>query len=145
MYKQLNIAHVEALGSAGSWNSFAKLLKQQAGMSSAYIDKVKLSWILEDVEPSPSSLGVLFACSTKETMSNTEAENDGTVISARAGLATAGTVTLDIRRRITDNDFDENSGENALMLHCKPTNATESLSVTLIIETWGRWHTTEAI
>ena len=145
MYKQLNIAQVEALGSAGSWNSFAKLLKQQAGMSSAYIDKVKLSWILEDVEPSPSSLGVLFACSTKETMSNTEAENDGTVISARAGLATAGTVTLDIRRRITDNDFDENSGENALMLHCKPTNATESLSVTLIIETWGRWHTTEAI
>jgi len=145
MYKQLNIAQVEALGSAGSWNSFAKLLKQQAGMSSAYIDKVKLSWILEDVEPSPSSLGVLFACSTKETMSNTEAENDGTVISARAGLATAGTVTLDIRRRITDNDFDENSGENALMLHCKPTNATESFSVTLIIETWGRWHTTEAI
>ena len=145
MYKQLNIAHVETLGSAGSWNSFCKLLKQQAGMSSAYVDKVKLSWIIQDVEPSPSSLGLLFACSTKETMSNTEADNDGTIVSARGGSAIAGTVTLDLRRRIVDDDFDENSGENALMLHMKPTDTTEALSIVIVIETWGRWHTTQAV
>ena len=143
MYKQLSIAKYENLGDGGSWNNICLLRKQEAGFTSAYIDKIRISYILDgdDGITDVDKAGVLWCVSNKETLSGTDASNSGYLISSSAGRLQAGVVTLPVGRRVTDNDFDSNSGHNALMVHARATDTgTETPSLTMIIEAWGRWH-----
>ena len=143
MFKTIDLAKFENLGTAGGWNPLADLLKQQAGMKSAYVDKLRISFILEGDSSGSTDkhLGYMFAVSTRDTMSAVDADNSQYIVGCSASRGGGGVVTIPVNRTIRDNSFDATSGTNALRLHCRMTDTgSESYNVTMIIETWGRWH-----
>ena len=144
-----NCFQLEDIGNAGNWNSFAKIIKQQPAMKSAWVDYVRISWIADEtigVAGAASGLGVLFAASPDSALdSNTPSNNDGYMISTSAMGTPGGVVTLPIKRRIVDDNADINSGESAVYLHCRSTDMNATVKVYLVIETYGRWHKTEAL
>ena len=111
-------------------------------MTSAYVDKVRVSFILDDIAGVGVNVipfGYLFTAST----SNSDPTNSNYVISASAsGNSGGGVVTLPIKRRIVDNDHDANAGDHAISLFVEATDATSTADVTLrmIVEAFGRWH-----
>jgi len=147
MYKTLNTALFEDLGDTGGWSALVDFAKQQASLGAAYIDKVRISFILEgDSGTTSRNLGYLFMVSNKETLSATDANNTPYIIGASASRGGGGSVTIPIKRVIRDNDFDENSGQNKLRLFARMTDTgSEDYSITCLIETWGRWHQVNAV
>ena len=142
-FKQLNNSHLETVET--NWNSFAKIYKQQESMTSCYIEKVRVSYLMRDVA-SAETPGFMFVVSTDDDLDDTNpGANDGRIIEAKARSGAAGTVTLDIKRRIEDNDTDINSGHGMLWLHVRPTDTGTSENLELVIESWGRWHKLEAV
>ena len=138
MFKQLNSSHVESVES--NWNSFGYFTKQQESMTSCYVDKVRISYLVKDQSTS-ESFGFMFCVSTDDTLDSTTASNnDGRILAATAKQGAAGTLTLDIKRRIEDNDTDINSGHGRLWLHVRPTDVGAAENIELIVESWGRWH-----
>ena len=141
LFKSLALLQIEDMGGSGAQAVLAKISKQQGQMSSAWIDRVRISWILEDVDLSAVTvlpLGVMFyACTT-----NTGATSDN-VVACSASRGGGGVVTLDIKRRIVDNDFDTNSGVGALSLiaECTDATVTADIDLKMCIEVYGRWHT----
>ena len=147
MFKTIDLNKFENMGSAGAWAPLATFYKQQPAMKSAYIDKVRLSFILEGDSSGSTSkqLGYLFAVANKDTLSSTDSDNTGYIVSSAASRGGGGTVTLNIKRSIKSNEFEDDSGFNALRLFCRMTDTgSESYNVTMIIETWGRWHQVQA-
>ena len=151
MYKTLNTALFEDMGATGGWKAIVDLAKQQASMGAAYIDKIRISFILEgDSSDSTSKqLGYLFMVSNKETLSATDANNAPYIIGASASRGGGGSVTIPVKRVIRDNDFDESSGQNKLRLFCRMTDTGDGeeneYNITMVIETWGRWHQVNAV
>ena len=142
MFKTLSITKLENLGATGGWASVGVFQKQQAMFKSAYVDKVKISFILEGDTSGSSSkqLGYLWAVSTKQSLSATDADNSGYIVGASASRGGGGVVTIPIQRRIVDNDFEDTSGQNALALFCRMTDTgSEDYSITMVIETYGRF------
>ena len=143
LFKQLAIAKFESMGSAGSWLKIMEFEKQQDSMTSAYVDKVRVSFILEgdDGVAAEEQLGYLWCVATKNGLSGTDADNTPYIISASASRGGGGVVTLDIKRRIRDNQFDESTGFGKLGLYARMTDTgSETYNITMITETWGRWH-----
>ena len=134
------------MGAAGSWNPIAKLVKSQDQLTSAYVDHVRISFILEgDASGSTTEqLGYLFCATTKETLSGTDSSNTPYIISGSASRGGGGVVTLPIKRRIVDNDYDDNSGQGAVSIQARMTDTgAESYNITMIVEAFGRWHNLE--
>ena len=143
MFKTISTAKFENMGATGAWSPIAYFEKQQKSFTSAYIDKVRVSFILEGDESESTSkqVGFLWATSTATSLSSTDSDNTGLIISASASRGGGGVVTLPINRRIVDNSFDSDSGNNAVSLQCRMTDTgTDTYAITMIIETWGRWH-----
>jgi len=147
LFKVTSTARYEDMGSDGSWNPLVDFQKQQDAFASAYIDKVRISYILEgDTGNSTSQWGVLFAVSNRDSMSATDSSNTGYVLASGASRGGGGVVTLNVDRSIRDNDFDASSGQNALRLHARCTDiGTTTFAITVIIETWGRWHAVDQV
>jgi len=143
MFKTISVSKFEDMGSSGDWNPLGVFLKQQNAFKSAYVDKVRISFILEgdDGVVADEQMGYLFAVTTKQTLSATDLDNSGYFVGASASRGGGGVVTIPINRRIVDNDFEEASGQNALSLQVRMTDTgSETYNLTMIIETWGRWH-----
>jgi len=143
MFKSLALAKFENLGDAGGWQPLCKIDKQQGQMTAAWVDKVRISFILEGDTGGTSSekLGYLFAVTNKATLSGTDSDNSPYIISASASRGGGGVVTLPVKRRVMDNDFDETTGFGALQVHVRATDTgSETPALTMVIETWGRWH-----
>jgi len=145
MFKQLSNNHVEAVGTAGSWNSFAYIEKQQGQFTSAYADKARIAYCLEtELATNPAAVGgFLFAAANSDSLDNTTpANNDDNIISSSAGRLGSGVVTLDLKRVIRENEADDDSGQGRIYLFVKSTNMAASVAVQLdtILEVWGRWH-----
>ena len=145
MFKQLANNHIEAAGTSGNWNSFAYIEKQQGQFTSAYADKARIAYILdEELSASPAAQGgVLFAASNSNSLDNTTpSNNDDNIISSSAGRLSGGVVTLDLKRLIRENETDEDSGQGRIWLFIKTTNMTagSDVKIDLITECWGRWH-----
>ena len=147
MFKQISNVHLEDVAQNNDWSSFVKLEKQDASMRSAYIDKVRISWVLEAEHN--DSVGCLFVASHDSALdSTTPANNDGNVIAASASRGAGGVITLDIKRRITI-DYDGSSADTLqllqgtsgapVFLHLLTTDIDSTVGVYLVIETWGRW------
>ena len=148
LFKQISNVHVETVAES-DWSSFLKLEKQDPSMRSAYIDKVRISWVLDSDESTDPNMGLLFVASHDSTLdSSTPANNDGQVIAASASRGAAGVVTLDIKRRIT---IDYDSADAAILellegtsgapvyLHAYKAMTGSAANFYLVIETWGRW------
>ena len=152
MFKQISNVHVEDVAD-NDWSSFLKLEKQDPSMKSAFIDKVRISWVgLEGVE---RDNGLLFVASHDNALdSSTPGNNDGNIISASASRGGGGVVTLDIKRRITI-DYDsadaailellEGSSGAPVYLHLHKAYSGANQEFYLVIETWGRWFSATAL
>ena len=146
MFKQ--IAYVESvnMGSAGDPQAIVKFQKQQAQFTKCWIDGVKISYLVDDIAGLPTEYidyGVLFAV----TNHNTNNPSSANVVSARAAQGGANTVYLPVKRSIVDDDFDADSGDHALALWAElpDITATADITLKLVIEAFGRWHTVEAL
>ena len=153
MFKQTSTLHLENLSDSGNWNSFADILKQQDQFTSAYVEKVRISFLQTEAMSYGGQfypLGwnpVMFGAATAETLDNSSADSEYLIASA-ASRGGGGTVTLNLDRRIVLNQIDPESGEAAIRLFIKCpdiSTAVGDMKATLIIETWGRWHTVEAL
>ena len=152
MFKQISNVHVEDV-SDNDWSSFLKIEKQDPSMKSAYIDKVRISFVgLEGVE---RDNGLLFVASHDKTLdSTTPSNNDGNVICASATRGGGGVVTLDIKRRITI-DYDgadvgilnllEGTSGAPIYLHLHKAYSGADQEFYLVVETWGRWFSAESL
>ena len=144
MFKELALVKAENIGHTGSSIVIAKLLKQSAQFTSAYVDKVRISYHYDATDTfgadTPSNLiGSTFYCTTSNTVSPASAN----VISATGARGFGGTVTLDVKRRIVDNDFDDDSGNHALALWVQTTDVdmpAGDITGNFTIEVMGRWH-----
>jgi len=156
MFKQISNVHVEELND-NDWSSFLKLEKQNDSLRSAYVHKVRISWITKSNESSDAQgQGLLFCASYDKALdSSTPANNDGQIITASASRGGGGVVTLDIRRRITEN-YDgtdaevlkllQGTGGAPVYLHAhKSTTGNDPSDYMLVIETWGRWFSAESL
>ena len=141
MFKTISNVHVETINDS-DWSSIAVIDKQNDSFQSCYVDKVRISWIINQEETEPH-VGFLFAASTDSDLdSTTPANNDGRIISASASRGGAGVVTLDVKRRVMSNTLNT-EGLGALppvYLHVRSAEIGETTSAYLVIETWGRWH-----
>ena len=119
-------------------------------MRSCYIDKVRISWVIDsDEQDTPDGAGVLFCASyDKELDSTTPANNDGQIIAATARYGVAGVSTLELKRRITINydgadggtlDLLEGTSGAPIYLHAYKPNNGQSTNFYLVIEVMGRW------
>ena len=147
MFKQVSNVHMETIADS-TWNSFLKLEKQDPSMQSAYIDKIRISYALDSEESSGENSGVLFCASTDSALSGTPANNDGLIIAATGKHGVAGTITLDVKRRITI-DYDGASADTLellqgtagapIYLHAYKADTGSSENWLLVVETFGRW------
>ena len=148
MFKQISNVHVESVSDT-DWSSFLKLEKQDPSMRSAYIDKIRISWVLNSVETNGQNQGLLFVASHDNALdSTTPANNDGNIIASTASRGAAGVVTLDVKRRITV-DYDgadsqilsllEGTTGAPIYLHTYKANTGSTADYYLVIETFGRW------
>jgi len=154
LYKQISNVHVETVNT-GDWSSFLKLEKQDPSMKSAYIDKVRISWVLDSDEGSDPNEALLFVASHDKALdSTTPSNNDGQIICASASRGGGGVVTLDIKRRITV-DYDgadagilellEGTAGAPIYLHVHKSRTGSPGDYLLVVETWGRWFTAESL
>ncbi len=126
------------------WSSFLQIEKANDSLVSAWVDKVRISFVAGEEETEVNT-GLLFVASMDpELNSTTPSENDGQVIAASASRGGGGVVTLDIKRRI-----DENGTATAvhpsrtglpIFLHVRSAILGESTKAYMVVETWGRWH-----
>jgi len=151
MFKQVSNVHVESV-SDNDWSSFLKLEKQDASMKSAYVDKVRISWVIDTDEGSDAAgNGLIFVASHDNALdSSTPANNDGNIICATGTRGGGGVVSLDIKRRIT---MDYDSADSAVLellkgssgapvylhMYRTATGTTSPANYYLVIETYGRW------
>lgn len=141
LFKTISNVHAETINDS-DWSSFAVIDKQQDSMSSCYVDKVRISWIVNQEEAEVNT-GFLFVSSTDSDLDSAiPANNDGRVISASASRGGAGVVTLDIKRRVSSN-LTGTEGLNSnppIYLHVRSAEIGEATGAYLVVETWGRWH-----
>ena len=151
MYKQISNVHIETINDS-DWSSFLVFQKQDDSMTSAYIDKVRISWVIDSDEGADAAgAGFLFAASTDKALesSDTEADdNSGRIIAASGTRGGGGTVTLPINRRITMNydgtstaiiEMLESTSGAPIYLHTYASDTGAAKNLYLIVETWGRW------
>ena len=136
MFKQVSNVHMETLADS-AWSSFLKLEKQDPSMQSAYIDKIRISYALDSEESSGENSGILFCASTDSALSATPANNDGLIISATGKHGVAGTITLDVKRRITI--YYQGTAGAPIYLHAYKADTGSSENWLLVVETFGRW------
>jgi len=124
-------------------------------MRSAYIDKVRISYVLDSEESTGENTGLMFVASHDSALdSSTAANNDGQIIAATARHGYAGTITLDIKRRVTI-DYDGSSADTLqllqgttgapIWLHAHKATTGSSENWYLVIETYGRWFSATSI
>ena len=148
MFKQISNVHLETVAD-NDWSSFLKLEKQDPSMRSAYIDKIRISYVLDSEESTGENTGIMFVASHDNALdSSTPANNDGNIIAATARHGYAGTISLDVKRRITV-DYDGASSDTLTLLqgmtgapiylHAHKATTGSSENWYLVIETYGRW------
>jgi len=142
-FKLVSNVHLETIAN-NDWSSFLQLEKQNDTLKSAWIEKVRISWVAGQEETEVNT-GLLFVASMDPALNSvTPSENDGQVISASASRGGAGVVTLDIRRRVLENGtataVHPSRTGLPIFLHVRSADIGETTSAYLVVETWGRWH-----
>ena len=148
MFKQISNVHLETIQN-DDWSSFIRYTKQQDSMTSCYIDKVRISFILGEEEAEVNT-GLLFVASMDPELDSDDPEvNDGQIISASASRGGGGVVTLPIKRRITLNNIVSAATVSQtglpIYLHCRAATIGEQTKAYLVVETWGRWFSAESL
>ena len=141
LFKITSNVHNETIAS-NDFSSFLKLDKLQDSFNSAYIEKVRISYISGE-DDAEDNQGFLFIASLDDALdSSTPANNDGQVISASASNGSGGVVTLPIKRRITTNETASNESGSGfpIYLHVRAASTGSQQRCYMVVETWGRLH-----
>ena len=138
MFKTVSNMHVEVLPDR-TWNSFLRIDKMQDSFNSAYVDKVRISYVYDSEETEPN-LGLMFIASLDNTLSATPATNDGQVIASSAHYGAAGVISLNIKRTVRSNEIvsDSSRSGDPIYLHLRGVAIGESQNILLCVETYGR-------
>jgi len=142
MFKELTNGHLENLGSGGTWQLFATIDKQQTQLTSAYLEKVRISYLLDTIPTTGSAAqgGICFVAAIVDTLIDAPlSSNDGNIISAAAGRLIGGTVTLDIKRAIKSNAEEIGRSDGPIYLFCRNTDGLSTTNLQVFCETHGRW------
>jgi len=118
--------------------------KQNDSLTSAWVEKCRISFVLGQEETEVNT-GLLFVASMDpELNSTTPSANDGQVIAASASRGGGGVVTLDIKRVIHENGEATAATPSRtglpIWLHVRAADIGETTQAYLVVETWGRWH-----
>ena len=143
MFKQLSFLETENIGHTGAANAVCYLSKQQDQLVSAFVDKVRISYLLDVTDSSTggelyNNLGIIFTVTT-----NDSAYSVDEIVSASASRGNGGVCTIQVDRRILDNEFDPSSGFGQLQLWAETTNpqlTAGDVTLKAVIEVFGRWH-----
>ena len=141
MFKQLSVLKTENIGHTGSTVLLYKIDKQQASFVSAYLDKVRIAYHLDvtDANPDiPNDVGVTFYLSTADNSTSSDY-----LVSATGSNGFGGTVTLDCKRAIRDENADPSRGDGALYVWCQASNLdlpAGDITINTVCEAYGRWH-----
>ena len=140
LFKTVSNVHVESVANA-AWSSILRLDKMQDSFSSAYIEKVRISFVSGE-DDADDNQAWLFVSSLDDSMSATAANNDGQVISASATSGAGGVVVLPIKRRVTSNETPVGTSEsgNPIYIHIRAAAVGAEQKAYMVIETWGRFH-----
>ena len=138
MFKTVSNVHTEVLPDR-TWNSFLRIDKMQDSFNSAYVDKVRISYVY-DTEESEPNLGLMFIASLDNTLSATPSANDGQVIASSAHHGAAGVISLNIKRTVRSNAIVSDSSQSGdpIYLHLRGVAIGESQNILLCVETYGR-------
>ena len=141
MFKQLARLEEQNVGHTGSATVLCAFEKQQDGMVSAYLDKVRYSFVA-DISGYESdkiqNLGYLFWLSTSNSDSSSEF-----VISASAARGNGGVISLDCKRSIKENSANPDTGFGRVYLWCSTTDpdlTAGDITIHGYVEAFGRWH-----
>jgi len=142
-FKLVSNVHLETIAN-NDWSSFAMIEKQNDSLTSAWVEKVRISFVLGQEETEVNT-GLLFVASMDPALNSvTPSENDGQIISASASRGGGGVATLDVRRRIEENGTATSVHPSRtglpIWLHVRAADIGETTSAYLVVETWGRWH-----
>ena len=145
MFKQIALVRTENIGHLGASYPVAKLEKQQDQMVAAYVDKVRISYHLDITESGGPGNAPLDMCGITFYVCTNESDPSGqTLVTASSSRGAGGTVTLNVKRAIRDNDYDANSGFNALSIQAETSDLdlqAGDVTLNLVAEAFGRWHT----
>ena len=142
MFKDLTNAHLEGLGSDGNWNLFATIDKQQTQITSAYLEKVRISYLLYDTPATgdAAQAGIMFCASIEDTLDSASASNNnGKIISAAAGRLIGGTVVLDVKRAIKSNAEEVGRADGPIYLFVRNTDGLTTTNALVTLESHGRY------
>ena len=145
LFKTVSNVHVESIANA-TWSSILRLDKMQDSFNSAYVEKVRISFVSGE-DDSDENQAWLFCSSLDDTMSATAANNDGQVISASATSGAGGVVTLPVKRSVRSNETPSGTSEagNPIYIHIRAAATGAEQKAYMIIETWGRFHKATAL
>jgi len=142
-FKLVSNVHLETIAD-NDWSSFLMIEKANDSLVSAWVDKVRVSFVLGQEETEVNT-GLLFVASMDPALNSvTPSENDGQIIAASASRGGGGVITLDIKRRIDENGTATSVHPSRtglpIWLHVRSADIGETTSAYLVVETWGRWH-----
>tara|TARA_Y100001970_G_scaffold81427_1_gene103217 strand:+ start:74 stop:535 length:462 start_codon:yes stop_codon:yes gene_type:complete len=150
----------ETTGSAGAWNSFAKVKKNTpSARGQGWLDNIKIRFILDDRNAVNGSdgghvfnygLGTLWCLAYQATAQTVDGEGSQidpeNIVSIRAS-GSHGNVRLPAMRAIKQDGFDEAEADGELYLWMKNTDITDddTLVWRIHIETEGRYVESEGL
>jgi len=154
LFKTTSVMHAETVADL-DWSSFAVLEKQQDMFNSAYIEKVRISYVAYE-EEDEVNYGFLFVASLDSALdSSTPGNNDGQIIASGTGRGGAATTTLDIKRSIRSNVSDnadaaitalqQVTAGSPIYLHVHSSKLGEQTKILMTVEVFGRWHKCTAL
>ena len=142
MFKELTNAELAGLGSTGQWQLFATIDKQQTQITSAYLEKVRISYMLYDTPTTGSAAqaGIMFCASIEDSLDSSVAgNNNGKIISAAAGRLIGGTVVLDVKRSIKSNAEEVGRADGPIYLFVRNTDGLTTTNALTTLESHGRY------
>ena len=144
MFKELALVKSENIGHTGSSILIGYLQKQSPQFTSAYVDKVRISYHYDASDTFGADVpSNLIGSTFYVTTTNGAVPSSSNVVSATGSRGFGGTITLDVKRRIVDNDFDDDSGNHALALWVQTSNVdmlAGDITGNFCLEVMGRWH-----
>ena len=127
MYKVLTNLSTQSLGPNST--PVLAIKKQADNMRGAWIEGVRIT-VCDDGSSNNQGSFMGFITTSQTGV------DDANIIGVGA-VFTAGSFYIPVKRLITDNDYDENSGSGALTVIME---ATTNYSAKVVTEVFGRWH-----
>ena len=146
LFKTTTNVHAESIANA-DWSSFLRLDKLQDSFKSAYVDKVRISYISGEDDVTDNQ-GWLFCASLDDALdSSTPSNNDGQIIGSTAGRGAGGVVVLPVKRTITSNETASNETGSGFPIYCHVRAAVtgNTQKLYMVVEVMGRLHRATAL